>query len=60
MVPNREQWPYDPYPLVVITRPARQASPSRWRRHPARRGVEGQDAGGKLESPILGREPDDP
>ena len=20
-VPNREQWPYDPYPLVVITRP---------------------------------------
>jgi protein tyrosine phosphatase (PTP) superfamily phosphohydrolase (DUF442 family) len=21
MVPNREQWPYDPYPLVVITRP---------------------------------------
>ena len=20
--PNREQWPYDPYPLVVITRPA--------------------------------------
>jgi hypothetical protein len=24
-VPNREQWPYDPYPLVVITRPG--ASP---------------------------------
>ncbi len=24
MVPNREQWPYDPYPLVVITRPAAQ------------------------------------
>ena len=22
-LPNREQWPYDPYPLVVITRPAR-------------------------------------
>jgi protein tyrosine phosphatase (PTP) superfamily phosphohydrolase (DUF442 family) len=21
MIPNREQWPYDPYPLVVITRP---------------------------------------
>ena len=20
-VPSREQWPYDPYPLVVITRP---------------------------------------
>ena len=20
-IPNREQWPYDPYPLVVITRP---------------------------------------
>jgi hypothetical protein len=21
MAPNREQWPYDPYPLVVISRP---------------------------------------
>ena len=20
-IPNREQWPYDPYPLVVISRP---------------------------------------
>ena len=37
-VPNREQWPYDPYPLVVITRPgaepevigaARRASPEK-------------------------------
>lgn len=27
MVPNREQWPYDPYPLVVITRPAAGRSP---------------------------------
>jgi len=26
-VPNREQWPYDPYPLVVITRPG--AKPER-------------------------------
>ena len=23
-IPNREQWPYDPYPLVVVTRPARR------------------------------------
>jgi protein tyrosine phosphatase (PTP) superfamily phosphohydrolase (DUF442 family) len=22
-VPNREQWPYDPYPLIVVTRPDR-------------------------------------
>src|SRR5262249_16174761 len=21
-VPNREEWPYDPYPLIVITKPA--------------------------------------
>ncbi len=27
-VPNREQWPYDPYPLVVITRPIREAKPA--------------------------------
>jgi protein tyrosine phosphatase (PTP) superfamily phosphohydrolase (DUF442 family) len=24
-IPNREQWPYDPYPLVVVTRPDREA-----------------------------------
>jgi protein tyrosine phosphatase (PTP) superfamily phosphohydrolase (DUF442 family) len=28
MIPNREQWPYDPYPLVVVTRPAGQAKPA--------------------------------
>jgi protein tyrosine phosphatase (PTP) superfamily phosphohydrolase (DUF442 family) len=27
-VPNREQWPYDPYPLVVVTRPPRKAKPA--------------------------------
>jgi protein tyrosine phosphatase (PTP) superfamily phosphohydrolase (DUF442 family) len=27
MAPNREQWPYDPYPLVVITRPAPRPAP---------------------------------
>ena len=27
MVPGREQWPYDPYPLVVITRPEAEHSP---------------------------------
>jgi hypothetical protein len=26
-VPNREQWPYDPYPLVVVTRPAPPPTP---------------------------------
>ena len=25
--PNREQWPYDPYPLVVVTRPAAPTKP---------------------------------
>ena len=25
-VPSREQWPYDPYPLVVVTRPGRGGS----------------------------------
>ena len=24
-MPSREQWPYDPYPLVVITRPGSKA-----------------------------------
>ena len=28
MTPNREQWPYDPYPLVVVTRPAREVTPA--------------------------------
>jgi protein tyrosine phosphatase (PTP) superfamily phosphohydrolase (DUF442 family) len=27
MIPSREQWPYDPYPLVVITRPESQPKP---------------------------------
>jgi protein tyrosine phosphatase (PTP) superfamily phosphohydrolase (DUF442 family) len=27
LVPNREQWPYDPYPLVVVTRPATEPTP---------------------------------
>ena len=27
-VPNREQWPYDPYPLVVVTA-GPEASPRR-------------------------------
>ena len=27
-VPNREQWPYDPYPLVVVTRPGLDANPA--------------------------------
>jgi hypothetical protein len=27
MIPNREQWPYDPCPLVVITRPAAETTP---------------------------------
>jgi hypothetical protein len=26
-LPNREQWPYDPYPLVVVTRPAPPPTP---------------------------------
>ncbi len=26
-LPNREQWPYDPYPLVVITRPGSPEKP---------------------------------
>jgi protein tyrosine phosphatase (PTP) superfamily phosphohydrolase (DUF442 family) len=26
-VPNREEWPYDPYPLVVITRPTAPTAP---------------------------------
>jgi len=25
-VPNREQWPYDPYPLIVVTRPPAEAA----------------------------------
>jgi protein-tyrosine phosphatase len=32
-VPNREQWPYDPYPLVVVTRPPLATAPG-----PAARG----------------------
>ena len=27
-VPNREQWPYDPYPLVVVTRPDQAPKPA--------------------------------
>jgi hypothetical protein len=23
--PSREQWPYDPYPLIIITRPSSEA-----------------------------------
>ncbi len=26
-LPGREQWPYDPYPLVVVTRPAAASAP---------------------------------
>ncbi|HZW30206.1 MAG TPA: tyrosine-protein phosphatase [Isosphaeraceae bacterium] len=32
--PNREQWPYDPYPLVVITRPAATPTPGTVARSP--------------------------
>ncbi len=28
MKPNREQWPYDPYPLVVVTRPEMGTKPA--------------------------------
>jgi len=27
-VPSREQWPYDPYPLAVVTRPAPEPDPA--------------------------------
>jgi protein tyrosine phosphatase (PTP) superfamily phosphohydrolase (DUF442 family) len=27
LTPNREQWPFDPYPLVVISRPAPERTP---------------------------------
>jgi protein tyrosine/serine phosphatase len=39
MAPNREQWPYDPYPLVVITRPVEVPDPTpiAGRAAPARR-----------------------
>jgi protein tyrosine phosphatase (PTP) superfamily phosphohydrolase (DUF442 family) len=37
MIPNREQWPYDPYPLVVITRPEPRPTPVASAPGPARR-----------------------
>jgi hypothetical protein len=37
--PNREQWPYDPYPLVVITRPVSGAAPTANQAGPAGGGV---------------------
>ena len=36
--PNREEWPYDPLPMVVITRPRRGRST------PGRDGAEGRSS----------------